>query len=210
MISENKMSDLFFTYNWIATMSPFLDAFWPNLVSTLIGVVLGVPIALALNELVLRRQRRLQVEDLRQQARDSIEVLVAACRYNIGVLDTIRIGAEEGRVMHNPDLRLTTWEVVSPALFTIVSDPEILQMLSHHWLRLKRIQALSDEIFAREVAKSLPPIEDEILAVEFWKTLCENAYHLSAHALEAISMLERAKLRIGASSTSSAPPSRGV
>lgn len=189
-------------------MSLFLQSFWPNLAATLIGIVLGVPIALALNELVLRRQRRQEAEDQHRQAIGSIDVLVAACRYNIGVLDTIRTAAEEGKVMHSPDLRLTTWEVVSPVFCTIVSDSEILQVLSHHWLRLKRIQALSDEIFAREVAKSLPPIEDSLVAMEFWKILCENAYNLSAHASEAISMLERIKTSIGTDSASLALPSR--
>lgn len=177
-------------------MSIFLDSFWPNLAATLIGIVLGVPIALALNELVLRRQRKLQTEDQDRQARDSIEVLIAACRYNINVLDSMRKEGELGRVMHNPDLRITTWEVVFPALCTTASDPELLQMLSHHWLRLRRIQALSDEIFARDVAKSLPPIENILVAQEFWHVLCENAYNLSLHANEAISMLERASAKL--------------
>jgi hypothetical protein len=66
-------------------------------------------------------------------------------------------------------------------------------LLSHHWLRLRRIQALSDEIFAREVAKSLPPIEDQSVVVEFWKVLHGNARNLSAHAMEAITMLEALK-----------------
>ncbi|MGY2438198.1 hypothetical protein [Pseudomonas sp. SDO52101_S400] len=187
-------------------MSQFLEAFWPNLAATLVGIVLGVPIALALNELVLRRQRRLQTVDQHRQVRGAIEVLVAACRYNIGVLDTIRSAAERGKAMHSPDLRLTAWDVVSPVLCTNVSDSEILQMLSHHWLRLKRVQALCDEIFAREVAKSLPPIEDEQVAMEFWKILHENTGNLSAHASQAISMLEHIKTNIGTDSASRAFP----
>lgn len=190
-------------------MSQFLEAFWPNLAATVIGIVLGVPIALALNELILRRQRRLQTEDQYRQVRGAIEVLVAACRYNIGVLDSIRSAAEEGKAMHSPDLRLTAWDVVSPVICTIISDSEALQMLSHHWLRLKRIQALCDEIFAREVAKSLPPIEDELVVMEFWKILYENTRDLSAHASEAISMLERIKTNIGTDSAKRASPPRG-
>jgi|GEM_PF-5200998 len=190
-------------------MSQFLEAFWPNLAATVIGIVLGVPIALALNELVLRRQRKLQAEDQYRQVRGAIEVLVSACRYNIGVLDTIRAAAAEGKAMHSPDLRLTAWDVVSPVLCTNISDSEILQMLSHHWLRLKRIQALCDEIFAREVAKSLPPIEDKLVAMEFWKILHENTRDLSTHASEAISMLERIKTNIGTDSSKRAVQPRG-
>ena len=71
-------------------------------------------------------------------------------------------------------------------------------MLSHHWLRLQRIQSLSDEIFAREVAKSLPPIEDQEVVLEFWRVLHGNARNLSAHAGEAIGMLEGLKSKLEA------------
>ena len=176
-------------------MSIFLDAFWPNLAATLIGVVLGVLIALGLNERVLSHQRKLQIADHHRQVMDAFEVLMTACRYNIGVLDTMREEAESGRVMHSPDLRITTWDAVAPVLCTSTS-PELLQLLSHHWLRLKRIQALSDEIFAREVAKSLPPIEDQSVMREFWKVLHGNALNLSVHAKQAIAMLEQMKAQL--------------
>jgi hypothetical protein len=174
-------------------MSVFFDAFWPNLAATLVGVLLGVPIALALNQRVLSHQRELQLGDIRAQVRDAIDVLVSACKYNIGVLDAICSEALAGRVMHSPDLRVTTWESVGPILCNSSSSPELLQVLSHHWLRLRRLQVLSDEIFAREVAKSLPPLEDRLVTLEFWHVFHENSFSLSAHAREAIGKLEALK-----------------
>ncbi len=98
--------------------------------------------------------------------------------------------------MHKPDLRITTWDSVGSILATGTSDAMLLQLLSHHWLRLHRIQALSDEIFAREVAKSLPALNDEALVLEFWKNLYLNARDLAAHAAEAITLLEKTKARL--------------
>lgn len=178
------------------SLPAFLDAFWPNLAATLIGVVLGVPIALLLNRRLLHHQRQLEVADTRRQVHGAIDVLVDACGYNIRVLDSIAKEAEVGRVMHNPDLQTTTWDAVGSILSTSSSDAMLLQMLSHHWLRLHRIQALSDEIFAREVAKSLPALSDEALVLEFWKNLYFNARDLSAHASEVISLLEKTKAQL--------------
>jgi hypothetical protein len=179
-------------------MTAFFDAFWPNLAATIIGVILGVPTALALNERVISRQRRLQASDHYRNVKNAIEVLVDACRYNIRVLDAIGNEAQVGRVMHSPDLRLTTWDAVGPILAAGGSTPELLQLLSHHWLRLRRIQVLGDEIFAREVARSLPALEDQSVMLEFWKVLYESARNLSAHATEAIGMLEALKTRLEA------------
>jgi hypothetical protein len=174
-------------------MEAFFEAFWPNLAATLIGIVLGVPIALGLNERVLERQRKIQAADDRRKLKHVVDVLIDACRYNMRVLDTMGDMAENGHVMHSPDLRITTWDAVGPTLSAGSSSPELLQMLSHHWLRLRRIQTLSDEMFAREVAKSLPPIEDQKVVLEFWRVLHGNARNLSAHAGQAIGTLEALK-----------------
>lgn len=178
------------------SLPTFLDAFWPNLAATLIGVVVGVPIALLLNERILHRQRKLQASDELRQVHNAINILVDACRYNIKLLESMAKEAQVGRVMHKPDLRTTTWDAVGSILSTGTSDAVLLQLLSHHWLRLQRIQALSDEIFAREVARSLPALNDEALTLEFWKNLYLNARDLSAHAAEAITMLEKTKVQL--------------
>src|SRR5688572_26226817 len=123
-------------------MAGFFEAFWPNLVATLLGVALGVPMALYINRSVLKHQRVLDAAESDRRLCDAIEVLIDACQYNIRVLKEIRELALSGRVMHSPDLRLTTWEAVGPIFSGGCSDPVLLQMLSHHWLRLNRVYKL--------------------------------------------------------------------
>jgi hypothetical protein len=178
-------------------MTAFFEAFWPNLAATIIGVVLGVPIALWLNGRILNRQRKLQIDDHHRQIENSLVLLISACTYNIRILDTMREEAQAGRVMHAPDLRITTWDVVASFLGAGALDPDLLQIISHHWLRLKRIQVLSDEIFAREVTKSLPAIADQSVMLEFWQVLHGNARDLAAHAGEVIGRLETVKSKLG-------------
>lgn len=178
-------------------MSVFFDSFWPNLAATLVGIVLGVPIALTLNQRAFAHQRKQQIDDMRAQIGDAIDVLVNACKYNIGVLNSISNEAKAGRVMHSPDLRITAWDTVGPIICSSASNPELLQMLSHHWLRLQRLQILSDEIFAREVSRSLPRIEDQSIMLEFWRVLQGNSASLSVHAEEAILKLEALRISLG-------------
>lgn len=178
-------------------MSLFFDAFWPNLAATLLGVMLGIPIALFINRYFVEHQRKFESDQNKQRLSDAIEVLMGACQYNIKVLDSMRECSLVRRVMHNPDLRITTWDAVGGVLASSCPDPELLQMLSHHWLRLHRIQALSDEIFSREVAGSLPAIEDKDVAREFWQVLHDNARDLAAHASEAVEKLDRLSVPMG-------------
>lgn len=178
-------------------MSAFLDAFWPNLAATLFGVVIGIPIALSINRRLFENQRKFESDQSARRLGDAIAVLVGACRYNAGVLDSMREASLIGEVMHSPDLRLTTWDSVGNVLTSSCANPELLQMLSHHWLRLHRIQALSDEIFAREVAGALPAIEDKEVTQQFWQILHDNARDLAVHAFEAVEKLEELRKQMG-------------
>lgn len=174
-------------------MDAFLIGFWPNLAATVLGVIIAAPIALALDRRLLEYQRRLEDERLRRRVRDAIDVLIGACRYNIKLLDNMRELSTKGVVMRNPDLRLTTWDAVGYILAEGCPEPEVLQMLSHHWLRLKRAGELSDEIFAREVAKSLPPIEDNTIVKQYWQTLHDTAFDLAGHARQAVDWLGKTR-----------------
>lgn len=177
-------------------MTAFFEAFWPNLAATVIGIALGVPIALYLNRQFTAHQRRLEEAEIRRHLHSAIDVLIDACEYNIKVLDSIRELSLSGQVMRSPDLRLTTWDAVGDVLSHGCS-PQLMQLLSHHWLRLYRLERLSTEIFAREVARSLPAIDDPELTRSFWQELHDSALNLSAHASLAVKMLSELKTQDG-------------
>lgn len=174
-------------------MTEFFLAFWPNLASTVLGVVLGVPVALLLNRRFLVHQQKVERTEQSKRLGNAVDVLVDACEYNSKVLCRIAELALSGSAMRNVDLRLTTWDAVGAMLSGSFSDPELLQMLSHHWLRLKRLEDLNYEIFSREVVGTLPEIADEDLKTGYWQELYDNAMNLSAHAKQAADKLKQLK-----------------
>jgi len=164
-------------------MSQFIGAFLPNLASTLVGIVLGVPIALYLNNRLMSEQNwNVSVERVRRLD-DAVKVLAGACQYNVKVLENMAELALAGKVLRNPDLRITTWDTVGAILTPTSLDPDLLQTLSHHWLRLQRLERLNEEIFAREVG-TLPQIEDQEMMLGMWGEFYESAINLAKHATE--------------------------
>jgi hypothetical protein len=173
-------------------MAAFFDAFWPNLAATAFGVVLGLPFALYLNRRLSEHQSRLQTAETRQRLTAAINVLVEACEYNIRVLNNMTELSLAGKVMHNPDLRVTTWDAVGAMFSNNCYEPDLVQILSHHWLRLRRLEELNREMFAREVG-SLSRVQDEEMAIGLWQELRDNTLDLSAHTVEVVRKLDALK-----------------
>jgi len=128
----------------------------------------------------------------RELRNNAIDVLIGACDYNAKLLDSMKALTLKGEAMRNPDLRITTWDAVGPVFAPVCSDPHLLQILSHHWLRLHRIERLSEDIFMRD-AGILPAFSNEKLMLKHWGVLHESAQELAAHAREMIERLEKLK-----------------
>jgi hypothetical protein len=173
-------------------MTTFLEAFLPNLAATVLGVILGLPAALYVNRRLTLNQRTLLQAESDSLRDDSINVMKAACEYNIKVLERMTELALSGKVLRNPDLRSTTWNVVNHIFSPLCPDPELLQNISHHWLRLLRLEQLNEEIFAREVG-TLPPIPDQQITLGMWGELHSSTVSLQMHAAELIKDLEKLK-----------------
>lgn len=140
-------------------MRGFLEAFFPNLSATILGVVLGLPAALYVNGRLTASQRRLQRASEVSRRNVVVDVLDTACKYNAKILDRMAELALTAEAMRNPDLQTTAWDSVGSILSAECSDPVLVHRLSHHWLRLQRLEQLNDDVFRRAVG-ILPPIED--------------------------------------------------
>ena len=174
-------------------MTEFLEAFLPNLVSTILGVVLGLPVALFVNARLTASQRRHETLSERSQRNIAIDVLATSCTYNIGVLNRMAELALAVRVLRNPDLRTTTWDSVGPILSIGGTDPDLLAQLSHHWLRLRRLEQLNDDLFKLSVG-TLPQLEDREMMIGVWQELHDSSSILSLHAVELSERLMLLKL----------------
>lgn len=170
-------------------MSNFFIAFWPNLVSTIIGVALGVPIALYLNRELTNQSRVHEATRQATQLASAADVLIESCDYNIRVLGAIATLSADGEIMRRPDLRTTTWDALCGVVSSHLEDPELLQLLSHHWLRLKRLEELNAHIFSMHVGQ-LPLPEEPVSLGSFINELHISANDLATHAADLASRLQ--------------------
>ncbi|SDT13362.1 hypothetical protein SAMN05216271_3689 [Halopseudomonas sabulinigri] len=164
-------------------MAEFLDAFWPNLAATAIGVVLGLPVALYLNRQFTIKAMETEVTESKKLLSDAITTLVESCVYNIKVLNNMNQLSLDGQVMRNPDLRTTTWGTLSVILVHHLRDPGLLEVTSHHWLRLNRLEELNSQVFAMQTGQAPLPQEPITLA-DYICELHRSASDLAAHAHE--------------------------
>lgn len=169
-------------------MSDFFIAFWPNLASTVIGVGLGVPVALYLNRKLTNQGRAHEASREASLLASAAHVLIESCDYNVHVLRAIVAMSADGEIMRRPDLRTTTWDALCEIVSSHLAEPELLQLLSHHWLRLKRLEELNAHTFSMHVGQS--PLPEEPVSLEiFISELHISANDLANHATELASKL---------------------
>ncbi|MFD3227566.1 hypothetical protein [Rahnella aceris] len=164
-------------------MIAFMNSFWPNFASTIAGIIIGLPVAILVNQKVTNLQNKIVKEQRREQLIKSVQVLLQAMEYNRNVLIKITELAFVGRVLRNSDLRITVWDVIGENLMAHGCEPDLLQLLSHHWLRLKRLENLNENIFAREVG-DFKQFDSHEMYLETYGELYVNARELSKHSEE--------------------------
>jgi hypothetical protein len=164
-------------------MNGFLDAFLPNLAATILGLVLGLPIALFINGRLTAAQRRHEKASEIILRNLVIDVLSASCEYNIKVLRKIAELALTANVLRNPDLKTTAWDSVGSVLAARCPDPELIHQLAHHWIRLRRLEQLNEELFKLTVGM-LPELEDAKVQDDMWQELHDTSTTLALHATD--------------------------
>lgn len=171
-------------------MSEFLTAFFPGFVATVFGVALGVPVAFYVNQRVTKYQRRHEEVVENKKRHDIANVIRLSLFYNERVLGRIAELCMEGKAMRDPDLQLATWQTVGHSFCQICDEPDLLQLLSHHWLRLNNLATLNREIFDRNVGDFKDFRDDELRAL-MWGNLYEFSNDLKFHSLDLAARVEK-------------------
>jgi hypothetical protein len=121
----------------------FWSAFWPNFASTILGIVFGVPIGLALNRYALfigeKRSRIREGERLRI----ALQSVGAALEFNRGRLSLFLRALRNDAVRLDPALDVSTWDVVKEQIVPLLDDPELPRRLAYHFDRLASLARLN-------------------------------------------------------------------
>ncbi len=109
--------------------------FWPDLVATFLGVVLGIPAGLAADRCRENRARRLREADLRTALRGAVE-------RNLKLCEPLRSLAGNATPIHQLDVGLI--DDVFPRLVEVSSDISLLEVLDRVRYRLREMNRALD------------------------------------------------------------------
>lgn len=146
------------------------------------GVGLGVPVALYLNRIFNNQNRAHEASHEASLLASAMHVLIESCNYNVHVLRMIVALSSDGEIMRGPDLRTTTWDALCGIISNHLTEPELLQLLSHHWIRLKRLEELNAYTFSMQIGQSPLPSSNSLSIESFIYELHITANDLANHA----------------------------
>ena len=125
-------------------MRQFWEAFWPNLASTVLGIVIGLPVALWLNrrgtqeaDVQRRRAERASVSHV-------LEILALAIAENRKRLQRFAAVLAEHQSLYDTGLDSGAWEALQSGLTAELRDPELRQKLAYHFARTEALKKLND------------------------------------------------------------------
>jgi len=123
-------------------MSTFWDGFWPNLASTLIGVIVGVPVALWLNSIVCRRAERNKKKEERKILRSCLQVISNGLQTNQLKLSEIAGFISSNRSPWNSDLDMASWDTTKNQISILMLPPELHHKIAKHFDRIGALNHL--------------------------------------------------------------------
>jgi hypothetical protein len=124
-------------------MPGFWDSFWPNLASTVAGVILGLPVALWLNRRALEHGERIRTAGERTRVADALSVMGEVMKLNSSQLDNLIKVLSEDKALFDPSLDTSAWESVRSDISSEV-DPNLRRRLAHHFGRLESLVKLNE------------------------------------------------------------------
>jgi hypothetical protein len=125
-------------------MSDFWSAFWPNLASTILGVIIGLPAALWIN------RRVTQEADVQRQASErgavahALEILRLALGANKERLERYAKALAESSTLYDTGLDSSSWDALQSELTAELGDPDLRQRLAYHFSRTEAVKKLND------------------------------------------------------------------
>jgi hypothetical protein len=125
------------------THGSFAQAFWPSTAATLVGLIVGLPVALALNRAWLSHTSRPQRAENERRLRDALHVLAAALNDNTERLVVLQEKLRNRLCPFDSGLDIASWEVVKPAVLQHLPDPRLQSRLARHFAELASVSRLT-------------------------------------------------------------------
>jgi len=124
-------------------MNWFWKAFWPNLFATAIGVAIGVPIALWINNYTTFIGEQARQAQNREQLNQGLTVVLRELDFNRERLQHFADVLRKDEVLYDLGLDLSVWEVTKGEIVPLLRDPALQQRLAYHFGQLNALSKVS-------------------------------------------------------------------
>ena len=174
-------------------MDAFLTAFWPHAAATLVGIVLGLPVALWINRLALKNTERSTLRVQVQRLDHALQVLISAMESNQSLLGEYANVLSESKVSWRLNLDVSAWDVIKADIVAELTDPDLRRQLAFHFMKLNSLRALNQEYlgFAFGTNASMSSAEKVRESIKTnMKSMCEE---LQSHAVELVALCKAAQ-----------------
>src|SRR4051794_39222463 len=136
---------------------PFWAAFWPECAATVLGILLGVPVALAIERSRAAREAAGHDAQRRQRRDTLIHLLDDALRHNASELRSISTILEGPGVPSAIVTRMEAWSILRDEAIDLLPGPTLQTELATHFEAVRLITADAREQAARVLLKAGQP-----------------------------------------------------
>lgn len=126
-------------------------SFWSGLASTVIGIVIGVPVALWLahyGAAIQEHARRTEEEGRLERALLSVAVAV---RHNAERTRSLAESLQLHQVPFDAGVDISAWEATKHEIVPLLKDAELQRRIAHHFTRIETIRRLATLLLDQSV-----------------------------------------------------------
>ncbi len=125
-------------------MERFFEAFWPDFASTVLGLFLGLPLALWAERRIASYSQRIKRQEEQRQFAVALQILTQTLTANRDRLRDLIRRLESGRVPFDTELDTSTWEAVKSEVTQHLQDPLLQGRIAYHFSRLGSVARLNN------------------------------------------------------------------
>ena len=130
---------------WHLRTHPFWVALWPNLLSTVLGIVLGLPAAFWLNDKVEQIGEKAKQAEEHQRLLDGLSVIQAAIEFDTAKLLNFGTDLKTGQLV-TVDLALDTsaWDATKDQIVPLIENLGLKRRIAYYFGELSAISHVND------------------------------------------------------------------
>jgi hypothetical protein len=122
------------------SVTEFFRAFWPNLASTVLGVILAIPPALWLANTGERAKHKAESGRLTQ----ALQIVSETLSFNRQQFKEVLATLNSSRVPFELTVDYSAWDAVKSEIIPFLHDPQLQRRLAYHFSRTQAVTKLND------------------------------------------------------------------